>query len=85
MTAPTAARLTALEAEAFRAQRHQEHVSERLDYITNALGELSQTDRSVALDIREIRAELRDLHGEVQAGFAAVLERLDTLGQQSDK
>jgi chromosome segregation ATPase len=58
MTATPTVRLEALEAEAFRAQHHQAQVAARLDHITNALGDLSQDGRGVALDVREIKTEL---------------------------
>lgn len=84
MTAPTA-RLEALEAEAFRTQSTFARVVDRLDHLTSAVGDLSQNARGVALDIREIRAELGELRGEVQQGFAAVIARLDTLNQQANQ
>ena len=73
MTTPTA-RLEALEAEAFRAQRHQEQVAARLDHITNALGDLSQDGRAVALDIREIKTNLT----EIRTDHGARLERIES-------
>lgn len=79
MTAP-AARIEALEAEAFRTQRFQQHVDERLSYIVGALGDLSQDARGTALAVRELDAKIdqvRDeLRDEMRQGFAAVLAAL---------
>jgi hypothetical protein len=87
MTATPTARLEALEAEAFRAQRHQAQVAARLDHITNALGDLSQDGRAVALDVREIKTELTEIRielggvkSEMRQGFASIMARLDTIG-----
>ncbi|HET8660169.1 MAG TPA: hypothetical protein VFM55_14365 [Micromonosporaceae bacterium] len=93
---PTTAtvRLEALEAEAFRAQHHQAQVAARLDHITNALGDLSQDGRAVALDIREIRTELTEIRtglgeartdlagvkSEMRQGLASIMTKLDALG-----
>jgi hypothetical protein len=83
MTAPTA-RLEALEAEAFRSQRHQALVTARLDHITNAIGDLSQDGRALALDVREIKTEVAALRTEVQAGFEAVQASLAAIVARLD-
>jgi len=72
MTTTPIARLEALEAEAFRTQRHQEQVAARLDHITNALGDLSQDGRAVALDIREIKTNLTEINTGHGARLAAI-------------
>ena len=63
MTAPASIerRLVALESEAFRTARHQQDIDSRLEFITGALGELSQGQRGLGVDVREIRTELAAL------------------------
>ena len=73
-----------LEAAAFRARGEQADIQQRLDHLTSAIGDLSQEGRAVALDVREIRAELGELTAKVDAlteqvtaGFAAVMATLE--------
>lgn len=85
------ARVEALEAEAFRVQRQQqqvadrlEHVGERLDHLTGAVGELSQQGRATALDIRELNGKVDRLHADVAAGFTAMREGFAALTARLD-
>lgn len=89
MTAPTTRRVEALEAEAFRAQQQHGQVVDRLDYLTTAIGELSQGGRDLSLSVREIHARIDQLSNRMDqlsdrmdAGFSAIMTELRAIREQ---
>ncbi|MEV7227752.1 hypothetical protein AB0M79_12135 [Polymorphospora sp. NPDC051019] len=58
-------RIDSLESEAARFHQRFELVDARLSYLTNAVGDLSQGQRELRLDIRELRQGMGQLRDQV--------------------
>lgn len=89
MTAATSIdrRVADLEADAFRGRGRRRDVGQRLDHLTDAIGDLSQDGRALAFDVREIRTELHEVHVKVDdlsAKFDAVDAKFDAVDAKVD-
>jgi chromosome segregation ATPase len=83
MTATHEQRITDLESETFRVGHRLDRLAGATEHLTVAVGELSQGQRGLALDVTEMRRELGEVreavsriereHGEL---LRAILERL---------
>jgi len=95
MTATHERRITDLEAGNYRLSRGMDDIESRhaeaIQHLTNAVGDLSQGQRSLAFDMGEVRRELGDVratvdriereHGEL---LRAILARLPHQGAAED-
>ena len=86
MTATHEQRITDLESETFRIGHRFDRLTGGIEHLTNGVGDLSQEQRALAFDVREIKGTLTDQgarlermeqtltgHGEL---LRAILDRL---------
>ncbi|MEV0395494.1 hypothetical protein [Polymorphospora rubra] len=80
-------RIDSLEAEAGRFHHRFELVDTRLTHLTNAVGDLSQGQRELRLDIRELRqgmGQLRDQVAVLDGKVTALDSKVTVLGGKVD-
>ena len=62
------ARINRLEATAFRAEVRHDEVTDQIGHLTAAIGDLSQAQRAVGMDVTEIKALVLQVLEHVKGG-----------------
>jgi len=58
-------RITDLESDGYRTGHRLDRFSAGIKHLTNAVGDLSQGQRALALDVREIRQDVTEIRQDV--------------------